>query len=66
MNENTLWAIFWALVAIVLMAITTAVFSYNVIIENSISKAIESGADPIKAMCAYKVNQVICLPEVLK
>lgn len=66
MNENTLWATFWAFVAIVLIVITAAVFSYNVIIESNISKAIKNGADPIKAMCAYKVNPVICLPEVLK
>lgn len=65
-SENTFWLVIWALVAAVITVITAAIFSYNVSVDRNINKAIKNGADPIKAMCAYKVNPVICLPEVLK
>lgn len=51
MSENTLWAVFWSCVTIVVLSILAGAYSYNFRIIALKSKALEHGATVAQLQC---------------
>jgi len=67
-NQEQFWVMFWSLIVVLIISIVGMSLVHHSIQDSKITEMIESGKDPIAAMCAVegRTRSPVCVISAMK